>query len=370
MTYDFRIASGKKPLYDHTSPDTAYVIDDYPHGFRDRCKKRVWLEFKAKQGWRLVEQTSQPWYPGSGESAPPDDQLRWAKPKMSTYAPVGACMYLDGQGHVQWDQLGLAAQPPAIEAFMKDFPKADFGGIKVHATYYTQHYFNKLRGAVVMTMNGEPRPWSESELEDARKDLGAWLEIAKEVKVSFKPHLLQECKDLVEGKTPAKMIDPEAWKAEKKQQEEAAAEARREKAENTKGALTAAEFVELLEKKIDPKDRVLKIQGDESGSMRSGQVIVSFYNVPKSARGTDADNNRFAWTIQGFDRQSTDVKAIKVKIEERINSAPFSERTNWKLRGKTGTPQQVGEYLAKHIHKLVAELEPRISKHASYDSCY
>ena len=29
----------------HISPETAYVIDDYPYGFRLRCRIRYWLEF-------------------------------------------------------------------------------------------------------------------------------------------------------------------------------------------------------------------------------------------------------------------------------------------------------------------------------------
>jgi hypothetical protein len=45
-------------LFGHTSPETAYVVEDYPYGFRLRCKIRYWLEFKAKKGFRLVSQTT------------------------------------------------------------------------------------------------------------------------------------------------------------------------------------------------------------------------------------------------------------------------------------------------------------------------
>src|SRR5262245_36847764 len=101
MTYDFRFrAASKKPLYGHTSPETAYGIDDYPSGFKARCRKRVWLEFKAKQGWRLVSQTSEKWYPG--EEPDKGKELRWNKQDASTYLNVAACMYLDAQDYVQW----------------------------------------------------------------------------------------------------------------------------------------------------------------------------------------------------------------------------------------------------------------------------
>lgn len=369
MTYDFRFASAKKPLYGHTSPQTAYLIDDYPHGFRDRCKKRVWLEFKAKQGFRLVEQTSQSWYPGSGETAPPDALLRWAKPKASTYVGVAACMYLDAQDHVQWEALHHNATAAQCSSFMKDFPQADFTGIKAQAIYNIKYTHGRLRGAIVMTMNGKPLPESETALEDARVHLGVWLGVAEDVKLQLNPAFLQECKDLVDGKTPPTMIDPVAWKAERQREDDAAAAAKKEKAESTKGALTAAEFVELLEKKIDPKDRILKIEGDERGSMRSGQVFVHLYNVPKSEnKGTNASNNRWVWVIEGFDRKDPNIKAVKVKLEQGASEgAPFEDRAKWKLRGKSGTPQQVAEYLAKFVHKVVSEVEPRLQKYASYD---
>lgn len=82
-------------LKDHVSPETAYVVEDYPYGFRLRCNIRYWLEYKPKLGFRLVSQTTNPKRPGEV----------WNKPKASTYSKVGGCMYLDGEGHVQWSGL-------------------------------------------------------------------------------------------------------------------------------------------------------------------------------------------------------------------------------------------------------------------------
>lgn len=78
-------------LIGHTSPETAYVVDDYPYGFRLRCKIRYWLEYHAKRGFRFVSQTTNP---KRGNV--------WNKPKASTYCRFGGCMYLDDAGHVQW----------------------------------------------------------------------------------------------------------------------------------------------------------------------------------------------------------------------------------------------------------------------------
>jgi hypothetical protein len=91
-------------LIGHVSPETAYVVDDYPYGFRLRCKMRYWLEYKPHTGFRLVSQTTNPKRPGEV----------WNKPKASTYARFGGCMYLDEQGHVQWS--GLTEYTDGAEA--------------------------------------------------------------------------------------------------------------------------------------------------------------------------------------------------------------------------------------------------------------
>jgi hypothetical protein len=92
-----------KLLHEHTSPDSAYLVEDYPYGFRLRCKIRYWLEYSAKHGWRFVSQTTNP---KAGD--------RWNKPRASTYVKFGAAMYLDDAGHVQWS--GLSEYSSAEEA--------------------------------------------------------------------------------------------------------------------------------------------------------------------------------------------------------------------------------------------------------------
>jgi hypothetical protein len=91
-------------LSGHTSPETAYLVEDYPYGFRLRCKIRYWLEYKAKKGFRFVSQTTNPKRPGEV----------WNKPKASTYAMFGGAMFLDENGHVQWS--GLSAYSDGAEA--------------------------------------------------------------------------------------------------------------------------------------------------------------------------------------------------------------------------------------------------------------
>jgi len=82
-------------LKGHTSPETAYLVTDYPYGFRLRCNIRYWLEDHPKLGTRMVSQTSNPKRPG----------LVWNKPKASTYAYVAGCLYINGEDHVTWATL-------------------------------------------------------------------------------------------------------------------------------------------------------------------------------------------------------------------------------------------------------------------------
>lgn len=73
----------------HNSPETGYLVEDYPYGFRLRCKIRYWLETNNK-GTRFCHQTTNP---KCGNV--------WNKPKYSTYSHSMA-MYLDDQNHVTW----------------------------------------------------------------------------------------------------------------------------------------------------------------------------------------------------------------------------------------------------------------------------
>lgn len=93
-----------KILKGHISPETAFVVDDYPYGFRLRCKIRYWLEYSAKRGFRFVSQTTNPKRPGEV----------WNKPKASTYAMFGGAMFLDDEDHVQWS--GLSEYSNGAEA--------------------------------------------------------------------------------------------------------------------------------------------------------------------------------------------------------------------------------------------------------------
>ena len=101
----FTILSG------HTTPETAYLVEDYPFGFRLRCKIRYWLEYKSSQGYRLVSQTTNPKV----------SYEHWNKPKASTYAMFGGVMFLDEKNHVHWEGLTGTEELPELEEFMAGY---------------------------------------------------------------------------------------------------------------------------------------------------------------------------------------------------------------------------------------------------------
>jgi hypothetical protein len=100
-----------KVLSGHVSPETAYVVEDYPYGFRLRCKIRYWIEYKAKKGFRFVSQTTNP--KKAGEV--------WNAPKASTYCRFGAALFLNEEGHVEWRGLGEYSDAAESKAFAETF---------------------------------------------------------------------------------------------------------------------------------------------------------------------------------------------------------------------------------------------------------
>lgn len=92
-----------KVLSGHYSPETAFVVESYPYGFKLRCKIRYWLEVNSK-GTRFWSQTTNPKRPIEV----------WNAPKASTYSLVGVMCQVDETdgkpdevGHIYWS--GMSA---------------------------------------------------------------------------------------------------------------------------------------------------------------------------------------------------------------------------------------------------------------------
>lgn len=93
-------------LIGHTSQETAYVVADYPYGFRLRCQIRYWIE-TTKHGQRVVSQTTNPKKPG----------IVWNKPKASTYTPLRVLFIDESTGYVENDALSFYSDTTKVNQF-------------------------------------------------------------------------------------------------------------------------------------------------------------------------------------------------------------------------------------------------------------
>ena len=111
-------------LHGHTSPETAYVVADYPYGFRLRCSIRYWIETKKGFGQRVMSQTTNP-KKGDGTS--------WNKPKGSTYSPIKVLFIDPSTGHVENNGLSVYATTAQIAGFEAAYSEALTGDYEQHA---------------------------------------------------------------------------------------------------------------------------------------------------------------------------------------------------------------------------------------------
>ena len=102
----------RKYLYTHTNEETAYVIDDYPWGFRLRTTIRYWIETNAKFGDRYCSQTINP------------KTGKWCAPKKSTYSPV-MVMYLNEKNYINVDAINRYTSNEILQTFI-DLHKDSF----------------------------------------------------------------------------------------------------------------------------------------------------------------------------------------------------------------------------------------------------
>ena len=157
------------PLYGHTDENSAYVVDDYPYGFKLRTQIRYWLEFAPKKGARFVSQTMDP------------KKGRWNAPKKSTYADLGGVMFLDGQGHVSWEGVGVYTSATKLLEFVSKFPGAHLPDLKAWSKAKVRYLDDIISGRKVWTVNGVPKPPTDDEIGRYREEMKEWEQIASHV---------------------------------------------------------------------------------------------------------------------------------------------------------------------------------------------
>ena len=122
-------------LYNHTSQETAYTVQDYPWGFTLRTQQRYWIESKEGHGQRFVTQTLNP------------KNGKWCSPKKSTYSKV-VMMFLDENEHVKFTALGIYDKTETVNKWIEthkdnltDFQKhqlkqlIDYDKVMKHVTF-------------------------------------------------------------------------------------------------------------------------------------------------------------------------------------------------------------------------------------------
>jgi hypothetical protein len=112
------------------------------------------------RGFRFVSQTENP------KVSPP----RWNKPKPSTYVRLGAAMFLNDEGHVDWAVLTEYSDAPAVLAFLDTFPDADVSALAPWAAAKVAYLARIQRDTPTV--------------DDRAAELSAWRTVASRVPLS------------------------------------------------------------------------------------------------------------------------------------------------------------------------------------------
>lgn len=155
------------PLYGHVSPETAYLVADYPYGRRVRCRIRYWIEQSARHGYRFVSQTEHP------------TSLRWNAPKRGQYVRFAMAMYLNEDGHVKhWGVGEYIEKSEAVLSFIRDFPQADVHELKPFIVAKLVYCRRGAAGEVRWTINGVVQPVEQRDVDRYAAELPGWEAVA------------------------------------------------------------------------------------------------------------------------------------------------------------------------------------------------
>lgn len=169
------VASVKKPLYGYETKDNAYVVDDYPFGFKLRCKIRYWVEFVPKKGYRMWSQTTDPRRPVEV----------WNKPKATTFAKIAGCLYLDSQDHVQFAVVTEYSNAEKCAEFVHDFPQADMKVMKLWVYGKIKFCYMMYTGKAHFTINDVAQPTSDADKARYLAEIKIWVDLAKKLHVNY-----------------------------------------------------------------------------------------------------------------------------------------------------------------------------------------
>lgn len=160
-----------KVLTGHTSPETSYLVGDYPYGRKVRCRIRYWIETSKTKGFRFCSQTE---HPRTGV---------WNNPKKGTYFKVAACMYIDDIGHVQCARLSEYSSAEECKLFAEAFPQAAcIGDLRVWCVMKLAYARKGARGEIVWAINGVAQPVSDDDKAKYAEEWEMWSAAARALK--------------------------------------------------------------------------------------------------------------------------------------------------------------------------------------------
>jgi hypothetical protein len=169
-------------FYGHTSPETAYLVPDYPYGRKVRCRIRYWLEKDPKKGFRFVSQTENP------------KTLRWNAPKKSTYARFAGAMYVDGAtGRVHWTGVSEYTSAAATLRIVSEHPRMDLTLLAPFVAAKVAFERRMAAGSAhfSITVNGVTQERSaderQADMDRGAQSLAEWEAVLRAVKACRDP---------------------------------------------------------------------------------------------------------------------------------------------------------------------------------------
>jgi hypothetical protein len=119
-------------------------------------------------------------------------------------------------------------------------------------------------------------------------------------------------------------------------------------------SITYTEFAALVQSLLKIGNRQFTFKFNPSG-----QVFAAYVNLPKgvggAAGGAEAENNTMRFSVSGFSKHP-DAPSVtgKIKVELRTSALP----NEYRMRAKSGTPEQVAKHLADFLNKVAKEVPP------------
>ena len=172
-------------LTGHTSAETAYVVDDYPYGFRLRTSIRYWIETKKGHGQRFVSQTLNP------------KTGRWNKPKAGTYSPI-LVMFINSDGHIHSDGLSGYSSDQDIADFERRYGPALEGNREREMLRYLKAA-KRAEGRVTWSI--ESHVCSGPDCEECKKPHQSLEEQAAIMRALTRDELWREAHAAIRGET-------------------------------------------------------------------------------------------------------------------------------------------------------------------------